>query len=147
MVEQGADVNTPGPKTPKYTPVHIAANEGSWDLPNLLLERGALITQAEGTGESPLHFMEWVDEVHSGTKCLLKHGADINAQDSEGSTLPHKLSKVDPRTYYKNIVQFLLESGADLSIRDKQGKTPKDWNDELPEYRRWGGSDWPGVQL
>jgi ankyrin repeat protein len=147
LVEQGADVNTPIPETPKYTPVHIAAKEGYWDLLELLLERGALIIQAEGTGESPFHFMVWDDEVHSGTKTLLKHGADINAQDSEGSTLLHKLFKVDPRRYYKDIVQFLLESGADLSIRDKQGKTPKDWNDELPECRRWRGSDWPGVQL
>ncbi|KAJ0422896.1 ankyrin repeat-containing domain protein [Aspergillus carlsbadensis] len=147
LVEQGADINTPTPETPKYTPVHIAAKEGYWDLLNLLLEQEALITQAEGTGESPLHFMDWDDEVHSGTKTLLKHGADINAQDGEGSTLLHKLFKVDPRRYYKDIVRFLLESGADLSIRDKQGKTPKDWNDELPEFRRWRSSEWPGVQL
>jgi ankyrin repeat protein len=147
LVEQGADLNTPTPETPKYTPVHIAAKNGEWDLLELLLERGALITQVEGTGESPLHFMEWDDEVYSGTTSLLKHGADVNAQDSQGSTLLHKLFKDGPRTYQKDLIQILLESGADLSIRDKQGKTPKDLNDELPEWQRWSDSDWHGVQL
>ncbi|KAL2816278.1 ankyrin repeat-containing domain protein [Aspergillus granulosus] len=141
LVEQGADINATTPEPPKYTPVHIAAKWGHWDLLELLLQRGALITKAEGTGESAIHFMDWDDEVHSGTKSLLKHGADINAQDNEGTTLLHKLFKVDPRTYYKDIVEFLLKSGADLSIMDNQGKTPKDWNDELPGFRRWRGSD------
>ncbi|KAL4747076.1 ankyrin repeat-containing domain protein [Aspergillus terricola var. indicus] len=141
MVEQGADFNATTPELPRYTPVHIAAKWGYWDLLELLLHRGALITKAEATNESALHFMDWDDEGHSGTKSLLKHGADINAQDNEGATLLHKLFKVDPRTYYEDIVEFLLKSGADLSVKDNQGKTPMEWNDELPEFRRWKGSD------
>jgi ankyrin repeat protein len=58
LVEQGADVNTPTPEILKYTPVHITAEYGEWDLLELFLKWGALITQVEGTGESPLYFMD-----------------------------------------------------------------------------------------
>jgi palmitoyltransferase len=80
--------------------------------------------------------MDSDDEVYSGTTSLLKHGADVKAQNSQGSTLLHKLFKDGSHMYQKDIIQFLLKSGADLSIRDKQGKTPKDLNDELPKWQR-----------
>ncbi|KAL6231189.1 ankyrin repeat-containing domain protein [Aspergillus navahoensis] len=89
LVEQGADVNTPTPETPKYTPVHIAAKNGCWDLPKLLLERGAPITLVEKLVMLELLFAPFVptlgDSFHSQVMFAyiqLKNSA-IDTQDRQ----------------------------------------------------------------
>lgn len=50
-------------------------------------------------------------------KVALDDGADINGLDGEGWTALQKAS----RGGYKRMVIFLLENGADATIKDKQG--------------------------
>ncbi|RDW72345.1 ankyrin repeat domain-containing protein [Aspergillus mulundensis] len=145
LIESGAKVNVTTPDAPKYTPLHIAAMWTLWDTMDLLLQNGAQIIKAEGSGETPLHCLsceEWDADDQRGVKALIEYGADVNAQDDEGFTLLHRLlRRHDPPGNLGEFVDVLLEAGADPSIRDKEGKTAKDWNDELPEDLRWGGSE------
>jgi len=48
---------------------------------------------------------------------LLKHGADIDAQNDEGMALLHVL--IDPK-----FIDIALQYGADPDLRDKKGRTP-----------------------
>ncbi|MBR5879374.1 MAG: ankyrin repeat domain-containing protein, partial [Akkermansia sp.] len=59
---------------------------------------------------------------------LLKHGADINAQDEDGDTVLHDAVIANE----PEIVQMLLEAGADVSIRNEEGQTPEDIALEIP---------------
>jgi uncharacterized protein len=47
---------------------------------------------------------------------LIKHGANVNAQNNDG---------ISPliNTPTADVARVLIENGADLSLRDKQGKT------------------------
>jgi ankyrin repeat protein len=60
------------------------------------------------------------------TRVLLEHGANPNWQDEAGNTAIHRviLSRMvlDPAKF----IQLLLDSGADVSVRNREGRTPLD---------------------
>jgi ankyrin repeat protein len=56
------------------------------------------------------------DAVAAITVCL-ERGADINAFNDNGDTALHRASG-------ERIVRFLVAHGADVTVRNKQGKTP-----------------------
>jgi ankyrin repeat protein len=53
-------------------------------------------------------------------RLFLEHGAQVNAKDSSGNTVLHKLVKLS------NVesVKFLVEKGADVNARNNDGQTP-----------------------
>ena len=53
---------------------------------------------------------------------LLKHGADVAARASCGSTSLHYACEAG----HAAVVETLLEHGADVEARDKYGETPRD---------------------
>ena len=56
------------------------------------------------------------------TKTLIKAGADVNAQDNYDWTPLHYASALN----FPQVVKLLVDNGADLEARDRDGKTPGD---------------------
>ena len=78
------------------------------------------IEAAGNDGRRPLHLA--VLTVGDVEKKLVKAGAELNAQDSDGNTpLLLACAHADEKT-----VRYLLKSGADASIQNNAGKTAMD---------------------
>lgn len=102
------------------TPLHTAAYIGSTAMIELLLHHGASISSVDAQGQTALHLC-----ASSGVKIclamLLDHGGDdmIDLQDNGGNTALHHA------TFHGRLecVRLLLETAADVSIRNYEGYT------------------------
>jgi ankyrin repeat protein len=111
------------------TPLMRAARTNDLPVMRLLLDHGAdanlatrnfmtaLLFAAAGGGRVRASDH---DQIESLT-LLLDAGADINAFDTSGATA---LALAVPKS--DEVVKFLASRGADLDVRDKQGRTPID---------------------
>jgi len=118
------------------TPLVRAAKAGDAVVVKFLLEKGADPKLATRNGINPLMAAAGVgtkEEDATGRhktsadmidtiKLLLAAGLDINAAESTGRTALHgaALQGFDP------VVQFLVDQGAKLDVKDRNGRTPLD---------------------
>lgn len=120
------DVNIMPPGTLNM-PLHLAVRRKDPWAVSMLLTRGALVNEPNGSGLTPLMLAAnaWTDKsTHSQTevlKILLTHKANVNEQSGE-----HQRSALHLATScgYEQGVLFLLQGGADPKIRDVKGRTP-----------------------
>lgn len=115
LVAIGADVKASHAyKT--LTPLHFAAESGSVELVQLLLDHGAITTQ---TNESPLN-MAAKNGHEAVVRLLIARKADLNARDSIAQATPLIMAASRGWT---NVVRTLLESNADINVQTKNGYT------------------------
>uniref|UniRef100_A0A8D0KZP6 Ankyrin repeat domain 52 n=1 Tax=Strix occidentalis caurina TaxID=311401 RepID=A0A8D0KZP6_STROC len=120
VLSAGFDINTPDnlgrtclhAAASGGTPLHYAAANGSYQCTVTLVTAGASINEADCKGCTPLHYAAASDtyrraETHSG-----------NSHDTEEE--PLKESRLKEAFF---CLEFLLDNGADPSLRDKQGYT------------------------
>jgi ankyrin repeat protein len=111
------------------TPLLFAARVGDVESARLLLTAGADANDSQPDGISAL-----VLAAHSGNGpvavLLLEHGADPNA-DGSGYTALHAASRTGDTALhvaaalgYDTVVQFLVERGASVSVKNARGVTP-----------------------
>ena len=80
--------------------------------------RGPVDDKESGSCNSLLH-IACQNGSKRGVKCLLRNGADINAQNNAGNTPLHYCFRYD----FRELGEYLLEKGADDSVLNKDGQT------------------------
>ena len=132
------------------TPLHLTSSVGCSEIAQLLIEHGADVNALDGNHMTPLHLVFTSVSVNTGgatlvtargrtdveeqnffssfdsnfgvkiAQLLLKHGADVTAQNNTHTTPLHlALSSGVPE-----IVQLLIEHGADINTPDGDHKMP-----------------------
>lgn len=98
--------------------LYQAIDQGDLNLCTYLLESGANVKWDEITGNTVLHIASSAGNIEL-MRLLLSYDNDINAQNKSGNTPLHYAEKL-------HMIQFLIENGADFTIKNNQGQTPKD---------------------
>ncbi|XP_033841914.1 protein phosphatase 1 regulatory subunit 16A [Periophthalmus magnuspinnatus] len=146
LLDAGACVNACDSEL--WTPLHAAATCGHTGLVQILIQAGAdlLAVNADGNmpydlceDEATLELLEMamaeqgitqdrIDECRGAKektmladlKNMIKNGADLNAQDENGTTLLH----IAAANGYVSVAELLLEQKGQLEAKDTDGWTP-----------------------
>ena len=119
LIEAGAQINAQTDNG--ETPLYCAAFENQPESAGLLLEAGAQIELANKKGHTPLYICACRSEPELAT-LLLAAGANIDHRDSiEGNTLLHGAGY---RCWYPEVIQTLVDAGADIHARNQHGMVP-----------------------
>jgi uncharacterized protein len=98
-----------------------AAFRDNVEVIDLLVKHGATI---DPVAEDETPFLSAVKTSHfAAAERLLRHGANVNFQDSKGLTALHYALRKDSAPKH---VEMMMRHGADPSRRAKDGKTPLD---------------------
>lgn len=119
LLQAGADLNQAD--FDRKTALHYAVFNQDVSILKLILDQEIDIHATSFGEEGVLHMAYQASQLEH-LHLLLEAGAHINAVNREGMTVLHKCV----RHYRDNFasIQFLVESGADLSIKDEDGFTP-----------------------
>lgn len=151
LIDAGADVNAQTPAIPDFigginrsyngmrTPLLLACSSGMAGTVRVLLKKGARIDARDQFGLTPLHHAARVQDVDL-VRMLLEHKADVNA----GKTSSPRTAKLLVETLEdrgqagwpygsplhlaaeggsRTLVEILLQSKADVHVRDGRGRT------------------------
>ena len=105
----------------------ICAAAIAWDVPRLrlLLEFGADVEAKDGGGHNPLYRVAngggREEDGRAAVELLIAHGANVNQVTGVGGMTPLHMSA---RRGTTSIAEALLDAGADIEARDKNGETP-----------------------
>jgi L-ascorbate metabolism protein UlaG (beta-lactamase superfamily) len=120
LIEKGADIH----KKDKFgaMPIHMAAVKGQTEIVKKLVAKGADITAKTVNGKVPMQ-LAFEGEHLDIIALFLDRGIPINAPINDlGRTLLHKAAIMGKA----KVVNLLIAKGADINVKDKQGKTPLD---------------------
>lgn len=133
LLDAGADIDAPAFKNRAMSrfllklgarPEHClwaAAFRDDVDTIDLLVKHGATI---DPITEDETPFLSAVKTSHFGAAPrLLRHGANVNFQDSKGLTALHYALRKDSAPKH---VEMLVRHGADPALRARDGKSPLD---------------------
>jgi len=145
LISKGADVNEKDKEG--RTALHYASEKSHIEVAKLLISQGAYVNAMDRNWAKPLHYAAMHGDRQT-VELLLNEGADVDAQDASGRRpwfeAMKKLKKflveginVNTRAEYKttalhaaansgkkDIVEFLVNKGANVDARDSFGLAP-----------------------
>lgn len=121
LIDGGADVNAKSKNG--TTALMLASENGNTDIVRILLEEGANINAKHEEGGTALIFA--AAEGHAGTVlALLNKGATVHAINNDGFTALNAAAGVGLTGEERiDIVQLLLDNGAEVNAKDDFGET------------------------
>ena len=120
LVEAGADLRVTDMVGHSALLMMILNPESPLELFDFVIDRGIDPLQGDRRGCNGLHYAARARKVIIIER-MLEYGIDVNGTDSNGwSPLHWAIASTEDST---DIVNLLLQSGCDKSIRDKQGRT------------------------
>ncbi|XP_067674104.1 ankyrin-2-like [Haliotis asinina] len=102
------------------TPLMYAVKSDSPDLIDLLMKSGANINTKDSYGSTCLHIACWFRNLNACAK-LLELGMDVDVLDSANRTPLMSLAR--SRKDCTEVAKFLVERGANIHVRDRDGNT------------------------
>lgn len=124
LISRGAHVNARA--RDGSTPLHCASLVNNTRNASVLLEHGADVNARDASGDTALHYACAHSHFHFA-KLLVESGADVNARDADGATASHLAADCDGYLAERaDLVIFLLEHGADGTLRNNQNLTALD---------------------
>jgi cytohesin len=104
--------------------LHVAAALGTPEIVHMMVREGANVNARNENEETPLHHTVWGDGStrQAVISILLQAGADINAANNQLTTALHSAVRLSNSL----CVKALLQAGADPSIADVMGETPRE---------------------
>lgn len=110
------------------TPLHFAVRQGDAQVAHLLLAAGADISARYGV-DAPLHVAARMGNLAMVQLLLFTSrrgrpgaaAANPNAFNSAGDAVLHVAMRADHTAFVANIVEVLLQAGADASVRNSNG--------------------------
>ncbi len=117
--------------------IFLALHENKKDIVSALLDGGVDPNQSNSYGWTALHHMK-LYQLDEFMPLLLKHGANVNAQDNNGLTPLHRLLKTinadrlgpiekDQEKVIVKAVRRFIDAGADVQLKDDQGQRPYEY--------------------
>jgi ankyrin repeat protein len=129
LVERGANINARGRGGRGVTALRYAAELGHEEVVALLLSKGAQANTREDDGKTPLMLAS--EHGYLGVvKMLVQHmrGQGLDDGDDNGWTALHSAAGADR----EEVVRFLLLAGADPTITNNEGRTPRALAEQIP---------------
>ena len=102
--------------------LHLAVFKDDMDLIDTLLAKGANIDAVDAQGETPLSHAV-IDGQIEIIKLLLSKGANVNIKNHEFGMTPLHLAVIIPFDCKTEIINLLLEHGADIDAVTNKGDT------------------------
>jgi ankyrin repeat protein len=122
------DPNDGGPQWSEETPLHAAAHNGSLEIAEMLLMRGAIADSVNRAGEAPLAFAS-LGGHENVVRLLLAQGGVDPQRSNRMDIVPLHRAAAGGHTA---IVRLVLECGVDVNVRDGTGSAA------LVLAARWG---------
>ena len=116
LLDQGAGANAAGPDG--ITPLMVAAEIGSVDAMQMVVDHGANVNAKNSYGSTALM---WSVTDAKKVRLLLDHGADVNVAARSGRTALIVASFANPSS---EVVRMLLAKGANVAVMDQRKVTP-----------------------
>ena len=121
-LDAGINIHTPDQNG--ATPLHAAVGNDYYHAAKLLIESGADVNRGNKANQPPIFFAS-ANSCGSPltTKLLLENGADLSIRDDFGNNVLHPVIS-RPSLNIIDLVQLLIEYGADPTAQNNDGKTP-----------------------
>ncbi|CAH1989567.1 unnamed protein product [Acanthoscelides obtectus] len=109
-------------KEKEMSPLHLAAESGYVECVEILLEHGADANLRNHRAQTPLHLAARAQAFDCVEALLTKGNANPNVGDCDKRTPLHAAVGKAARSY--DIIEILINYGADVNARDQYGYTP-----------------------
>lgn len=112
-----------------FTALHGVAGQDEPALAELLIGSGADVNAGNDLGMTALHIAQYASIV----EVLVRHGADVNARAQNGWTPLHVQAQEGEDTGALEVMEALLNAGADPNSIDEDGNSPMSFARERNE--------------
>jgi len=101
-----------------------ACINGNTEIVNILIDNGANLTRTDRSGTNCLFCAADSDNPSTVKSVLNQNIIPVNLHNPSGWTVLHKLAAVNDVESSSEMVKILVEKGANINLRDKNGNTP-----------------------